>query len=599
MSPRPFGSSQRADPDSAPFIIPIINTPIYPGESVALLGVKETDISEIFQELDADTGMKNKRRHHHPELPSIHCVKRRSDLFEDYTGYENILLSEHFMLPYSKKQLVEKIEEMRAIFSFDLDFNQRVSSLTTSQQVLLDAIRAYIIDPDIVVYDRLYSQLEYRHANILTSMAIDQRERGKHVIYLTAKWEDAVKIATRILVVMDAVILDDMSAEQVRQNPQKLVYLLSGRTLIEERDKQNDTTDLLNMLYTGAEYLADNYEIADAMKYVTRSIAQLIHADGVVIYLLDDDSEQVHCFSHFSSAGHLLEDSFLRYHINSAQELFYYNFEDRDFKSYFINPTANKTMLCLPIQTKGKAFGLLQVAFHRFFVYDDEQQLYLKSFCREIVLIVETSKLMGHSILLQESNHRIKNNLQIIVNLIGMQQVFVSQNQDANINNVLNSIISRIYTIASVHELLSDRSGPKNTIGLGGIISAILKSFSLDKIDVVLDLQDVYISHSRATSISMVINELVTNAVKYAFAGRESGSRLTIGCKKNGSDIVITVKDNGCGLPEEFNLDDTYSLGYSIIKSIVQIDLKGQLDINSGDQGTVVSITIPNQYSEK
>ena len=597
---QPVVSKSHKNPDctSDAFVIPIINLPIYPGESVALLGVKETDISEIFQALDADTGMKNKRRYQHSNLKSIHCVKRRSDLFGDYTGYENILLSEHNMIPYSKKQLIDKIEDMRSYFGFDLDFNQRISSLTVSQEVLLDTIRAYIIDPDIVVYDRLYSRLEYRHASIFTSIAIDQRNRGKHVIYLTAKWDDAIKIATRIIVVMDGVILGDMSAEQVRQNPQKLVYLLSGRTLIEEHDKHNETTGLLNMLYTGAEYLADNYEIADAMKHVTESIAQLIHADGVVIYLLDEDNDQIHHFSHFSSTGHLLDDVFLRHHIDGSQELFYYNFEDPGFSDYFVNPTANKTMLCLPIRTKGKSFGLLQVAFHSFFVYDNEQQLYLKSFCREIALIVETSKLMGHSILLQESNHRIKNNLQIIVNLIGMQQVFVAQNQHADINRVLNSIISRIYNIASVHELLSDRKNSKRTVGLKGLISVILKSLNVDKIDVVLDIEDVYISNFRATSISMIINELVTNAIKYAFIGHEDDNLLTISCKKNDRSFIITIEDNGCGLPENFSLENTYSLGYSIVKSIVQIDLKGELEISSNEKGTIVIIKIPIQYSE-
>jgi len=580
------------------FTIPVIGAQMEAGECVALLGVKETDISEIFRQLSLDTGIKDKNRKH--DSPTLHCVKRKSDIFLRYTGYENILLSEKRFIPYSKKQLVELVEDMRGLFGFDIDFDKRMDSISASQQVMVDIIRASIIDPDIYVFDRIISQLEYKHSNIFSSIVKSLLDRGKYVIYLTSKWEDAIKVATRVLVVMDGVVLGEMNAEEVKRNPQQLVYLMSGKTLIEEHSHQNETVQLLNMLYTGAEYLSDNYEISDALKYITHSIAQVLHANNAVIYLLDEDTDQIHSFSHAaSSSADLLNDDFLRYHSNDMKTpLFYYNFENKGFKSYFLNPdTPNKTMICVPIAVKGRPRGLLQVTFHTFFIYDDEQRLFLRSFCKEIAMIIETSQLMGSSVLLQESNHRIKNNLQIVINLISLQQMYVAQKENSDIIDVLNAIIGRIQNIASVHELLTSKKNNHAIIKLNGLVGAILHSFDLKHVDVVIDIDDVYIPHAKATSISMVINELVTNSVKYAFHDRKSGNSLTISCKKKDDHILISVLDNGSGMPDHFDLNNSFSIGFSIVKSIVQIDLKGKIDLQSSSDGTSVNIMIPAYFS--
>ena len=66
--------------------------------------------------------------------------------------------------------------------------------------------------------------------------------------------------------------------------------------LIEEKQKQDETSKLLNLLYSGAEYLTNNYEIKDALGYVARNIAQVLNANKAIIYLYNDDFQQIHVF---------------------------------------------------------------------------------------------------------------------------------------------------------------------------------------------------------------------------------------------------------------------------------------------------------------
>ena len=119
-------------------------------------------------------------------------------------------------------------------------------------------------------------------------------------------------------------------------------------------------------------------------------------------------------FTSSSQYSDELKSDFVRYHIenDSNADLFYTTFEDANFNSYFVDPVITcKTLICLPIYNKSQGQGLLQVIYDGYYVYDELHLLYLKSFCKEIAIIIETSRLMGNSILLQESNHRIKNNL--------------------------------------------------------------------------------------------------------------------------------------------------------------------------------------------
>lgn len=580
------------------FHIKPLDITVFSGDVVAFVGVKHTDVSIILKRFhDYDPiSQYNSRKKAKSKSPTIQCIKSRSNLFKPYTAYENIYLTEKCLLNYSKKQLIEICDEIKRRYRISIDLNKKISSMTVSERIIVDLIRAYLLNADMIVLDNLISYMDFEYANVLISMIRDLRKTNKIILYLTTKWEDAIKFASKLYIVMDDVLLGQMSSEEVKLNPQHLIYLLSGRHLVEENDRNDETKEFLNLLNTGAEYLSNNYELKDALAYVSINIASILHAEKAIIYIQKEDSDQIHTFSdnnlrYFDE----LSPDFVRYRMehDSPEDVFYSTFEDNNFIKYFNDNDINsKTIICIPISNKSCVNGLLQIIYSNYFVYDEHHLLYLKSFCKEISIILETSRLMGNSVLLKESNHRIKNNLQMIVNIISMQQIYIRKNKNCDVNAILGSILDRISSIASLHEFLTRNLRGDGSIDLENIIVIVMDSFAFQDVKIDIKVDDIFVPYSKATSISMVINEIITNIYKYAFVGRIDKA-VSINCYYYQNMITMKISDNGVGLPKGFDINRSFGIGYSIIKSIVQIDLKGKLHITSNDEGTIVTMFLP------
>ncbi|MGE5614243.1 MAG: hypothetical protein ACM3XR_07535 [Bacillota bacterium] len=236
---------------------------------IAVIGVKDTDISKVFERFNAYdplNQLKLKKSRANSNTPVIQCIKSETDLFKDYTAYDNFLLTEKKLLHYNKKQLAEYCDTLTTTYRCSIDLNEKIGNMTVSERIIVEMFRAFILDPDMLVLYNLFSFLDFNNSNILISMINDLKEKNKIILYLTTKWEDAIKIAQRVFVVMDDNVLGEMSAEEVKRNPQHLVYLLSGRKLIEEQDSYDETADILSLLNTGAEYLTSNLKIKDTLE---------------------------------------------------------------------------------------------------------------------------------------------------------------------------------------------------------------------------------------------------------------------------------------------------------------------------------------------
>lgn len=586
--------------------IPSLALSVERGEVVSLLGIKGTDISYIYGRFNQENPIQQRRAARFPGrrrpggapgAPFIYCVTRKINLFFNYSAYDNFLMSEKCVLPHGKKRLVELCGEIKRRFGLDIDFGVPLKNLRISDKIMVDVVRAYLIDADVYVFDNLFSLLELHHRNIFAAIAGDLSARGKRILYLTTRWEDAVVISSRAVVFMDNAVVGEVDTESVKKNPQHLIYLMSGKTLVEQHSEQAETGELLNMLYTGAEYLVDNYELADALKFVARNVAKALRCEGATIYLRDDTTAQLHAFSNLSNPSSVrLSDEFLRFRMNNDKKdsLFYATAEDPNFEGFFLSGGGDvKTIISVPVFGRAGIQGLLVLTYGALFVYESKQVLYLKSFVKEIAIVIETSQLMGSSVLLQESNHRIKNNLQIIINLIAMQQLYARERGGSDTDGALNSIIGRVKNIANVHEMLTSQSAHEAAIDLKRIIRSVLRAFDLSNISVEVEADHILIPYSKATSISMVINELITNAVKYAFEGT-ADNLIKVVCRREKDNICICVEDNGKGIDEGFSLQDTLSIGFSIIRTIVRIDLRGSIDIRNSGHGTIARIVIPS-----
>tara|TARA_B100000767_G_scaffold262409_1_gene275041 strand:- start:381 stop:3362 length:2982 start_codon:yes stop_codon:yes gene_type:complete len=193
--------------------------------------------------------------------------------------------------------------------------------------------------------------------------------------------------------------------------------------------------------------------------------------------------------------------------------------------------------------------------------------------------------LKEKEILLKEVHHRVKNNLQVISSLMSLQKSFV---KDPTLVQVLEESQSRIATMSYIHESLyrhTDFSSISFADYLQRLSANLIHSYSTPDCEVALQsaFEDVYLTLDQAIPSGLIVNELVSNSLKYAFKGRKRGVVFLRVAKLDGR-IEIEVRDDGVGLPDDFSLNKNESLGLYLIQALSE-QLEAELVVESTKEG--------------
>lgn len=187
--------------------------------------------------------------------------------------------------------------------------------------------------------------------------------------------------------------------------------------------------------------------------------------------------------------------------------------------------------------------------------------------------------LEDKKVLLREIHHRVKNNLQIISSLLNLQSDYLENEKD---KNIFRDSQSRVKSMAIIHEKLYQSSN-FSEIDFKGYIdsltSYLFQSYPINpsKIKFESDIDDITLSMDTAIPCGLIINELVSNSLKYAFPDDRDG-KIKIKLKSIDDHFVLEIEDNGIGFPENFDIKATESLGLKLVYSLTkQID--GQLEL--------------------
>jgi PAS domain S-box-containing protein len=199
-------------------------------------------------------------------------------------------------------------------------------------------------------------------------------------------------------------------------------------------------------------------------------------------------------------------------------------------------------------------------------------------------------------VLLKEIHHRVKNNLQIIMSLINLQK---SRIPNDDIRNLFSQCTTRIKAMALIHEMLYhsrdlssiDMKDYATTLisELKSLYDAMTGSTKLE-----LSLNSVLLGIDQAIPCGLIINELVSNAFKYAFPDRlDRQGTISVSLCERDNTVEISVKDNGIGIPAQVNIADCGTLGLSLVTMLTK-QLKGTLNM-SNDGGTGFTISFRRQ----
>jgi two-component sensor histidine kinase len=184
-------------------------------------------------------------------------------------------------------------------------------------------------------------------------------------------------------------------------------------------------------------------------------------------------------------------------------------------------------------------------------------------------------------ILLRELYHRTKNNMQIISSLLNLQSMAID---DKQMLHVIQEIQNRIRSLSLVHEKLFESKDLSN-ISLKDYIEdlahALLTSYqgSNERISVTVDVENVLLSLDTITTCGLIINELVSNSLKYAFPDDEAGNiRISLHLTDKG-EIGLRISDNGIGLPESLDFQNPQTLGLRLVRKLVEEQLRGRIEL--------------------
>jgi two-component sensor histidine kinase len=252
------------------------------------------------------------------------------------------------------------------------------------------------------------------------------------------------------------------------------------------------------------------------------------------------------------------------------------------------------SLLASPLVSHNKVIGAINVqnqTTHEF----SEEEIELFGIITELAALALEKAQLVHTAIIQEMHHRVKNNLQTIAMLLRLQ---MGQEQRISPQNILNETINRVLSIATVHEMLSEAGVDK--VGTLDLIQRVAMTISSNMVNpeanitVTVDGDNIQLPSQRATSLALVANELLQNALEHGMAGRTEG-QVTITLANTGRDLKLKVSDDGHGLSPDFDPDLNLNLGLEIVRTTITEDMQGQFYIGPADPppGTVVKIKIP------
>lgn len=250
----------------------------------------------------------------------------------------------------------------------------------------------------------------------------------------------------------------------------------------------------------------------------------------------------------------------------------------------------------LPFYRGEKLIGLVGIA-NRPGGYDEELVEYLKPILNTCANIIEAYRtdqerkrseeqikdsLKEKEILLREIHHRVKNNMQIISSLLGLQAESIKEKKYLD---MINDSRNRIISMYMIHEKLyrsTDLEKIEITKYIRDLANGLLQSYGVNPstIELNVNVNDTSLGIDFAIPCGLIINELITNSLKYAFPGSRKG-KINVSLHPLDENMFeLIVSDNGAGIPHDVDFRKTESLGLRLVTILAENQLQGHVDLN-------------------
>lgn len=367
-------------------------------------------------------------------------------------------------------------------------------------------------------------------------------------------------------------------------------------------DRLREKVSELGTLQRVSRMLASTLDLADVLRLISEQAIELIHAEAAAIFRLEHHSRQP------------LEDArpIIEHRVGPMRDIL--NPADRDEIVMDVIRTGSarggeltyadgvSELFCLPLRTARDTVGALCFRLRPTARLSDDTLALLQAFSDSAAMAIENAQLYQdamHSIqtqsaLVQEMHHRVRNNLQTVAALLSLQ---LRTNEDAPWATEIREAISRIQSIAGVHDLLSDeeRLGGTTVDVIARMVAEDAHSTLIPPgLDVRFEIEksDLKIPTQQATMLALLVNELTANAISHGFEDRNHGYVRIRAWAQQGM-AHIEVFNDGQGVPDGFDPARSSGLGMRITQRLVTSDLRGTFTISSDAEGTTALISFP------
>jgi two-component sensor histidine kinase len=199
--------------------------------------------------------------------------------------------------------------------------------------------------------------------------------------------------------------------------------------------------------------------------------------------------------------------------------------------------------------------------------------------------------------LLKEVNHRVKNSLQLVASLLSLQR---GQIQEPEARRQFEEAARRINTIAHIHQRLY-RDEHLDKVALDQVLTELCedlnRAFSASRISIVCDAKSCFLPTERAIPLALIINELVTNALKYSFS-EGNGGVIRIDCHQRPDAILLSVSDDGEALQADFDPSHSLGLGMKMITALTR-QLRATIGVERRAVGKAFTLRVPIEGPEQ
>ncbi len=374
-------------------------------------------------------------------------------------------------------------------------------------------------------------------------------------------------------------------------------------------DKQAHQIEEMRGLAQVSEVVTSPQYLDDILDVVTEMAAKMMDTAVCAIFLLNETGTHLELRSARREQNPYqhrpplpvgsAESSVINSVLQTGQPLYIANVQtDSRYKgSDLARQEGLVSLLAVPLSVRDRVIGVFNCYSTQPRQFSEEQQTLFATLANQTALAIENARLVTNTAVVREMHHRIKNNLQTIAMLMQLQ---LADADRLDPRDVLQTNIHRIRSIAAVHEILSERGFRLVEVKdvLERISRTTVETMTAPNRAIAIRVfgDAISLPSKPATAIALVVNELVQNSLDHAFNDVTLDGQIDISLGRSPDEIIIIVRDNGCGLPAAIKP----GLGLEIVDTLVKEDLNGRLKFNQPTTGgTEISLRLPRTIEQE